>query len=42
VQLAHIGKRRRHISSLHRKEVKLRLSAEAPLKHLDIAHELDG
>src|SRR5437879_13762313 len=41
VQLAHVGKRRRHVSSLHRKKVKLRLSAENLLKHLYIAHELD-
>src|SRR6266481_5118852 len=41
VQLAHIGERRRYVSSLHRKKVKLRLSAETLLKHLYIAHELD-
>ena len=41
MQLAHIGERRRYVSSLHRKKVKLRLSAETLLKHLYIAHELD-
>src|SRR2546427_11316147 len=41
VQLAYIGERRRYVSSLHRKKVKLRLSAETLLKHLYIAHELD-
>src|SRR5882762_11096619 len=41
MQLAHIRKRRRNISSLHRKKVELRFSAETLLEHFDIAHELD-